>query len=159
MKKPFKSTKPVASLSGSVGLFLPTKTPSSSTIPQAKTSFSLSRPGGSLFHCTHSSTDYDWAASFSLSRVGQISFVFLILQRRMYTAIVSWLASLRSINSTVLALSLIHIYVSCERQYNIRKYFTMGRHSHIDTFYLCQTYSQIQTQLICDNANLIVLFR
>lgn len=49
--------------------------------------------------------------------------------------------------------------VSCERQNNIRKYFAMGRHSGVDAFYLCQTYSQIPKQLVRDNANLIVLFK
>ena len=49
--------------------------------------------------------------------------------------------------------------VSCEKQHNIRKYFAVGRHSGVDTFYVCQTYSQIPKQLIHDNANLIVLFR
>jgi len=49
--------------------------------------------------------------------------------------------------------------VSCERQNNIRKYFAMGRHSGVDTFYLCQTYSQIPKQLVRDNANLLILFR
>lgn len=49
--------------------------------------------------------------------------------------------------------------VSCERQNNIRKYFSMGRHSDVDAFYLCQTYSQVPKQLVRDNANLLVLFR
>ena len=49
--------------------------------------------------------------------------------------------------------------VSCERQHNIRKYFAMGRHSGVDAFYLCQTYSQVPKQLVRDNANLIVLFK
>lgn len=49
--------------------------------------------------------------------------------------------------------------VSCERQDNIRKYFAMGRHSGVDAFYLCQTYSRIPKQLVRDNANLILLFK
>jgi len=49
--------------------------------------------------------------------------------------------------------------VSCEQQNNIRKYFAMGRHSGVDTFYLCQTYSQVPKQLVRDNANLLILFR
>ena len=49
--------------------------------------------------------------------------------------------------------------VACERQDNIRKYFAMGRHSGVDVFYLCQTYSKIPKQLVRDNANLIVLFK
>lgn len=49
--------------------------------------------------------------------------------------------------------------VSCEKQDNVRSYFTMGRHNNIDTFYLSQTYSRIPKQLIRDNVNLIVLFK
>lgn len=49
--------------------------------------------------------------------------------------------------------------VACEKQNNIRNYFTMGRHNNIYTFYLCQTYSYVQKQLIRDNANLIILFK
>lgn len=49
--------------------------------------------------------------------------------------------------------------VACEKQYNIRNYFAMGRHNCIDVFYLCQTYSTIPKQLVRDNANLIVVFR
>lgn len=33
--------------------------------------------------------------------------------------------------------------VACEKQANIRNYFSMGRHKHIDIFYLSQTYSKI----------------
>lgn len=49
--------------------------------------------------------------------------------------------------------------VACENQNNIRDYFSMGRHKHIDCFYLNQTYSKIPKQLIRDNANLIILFK
>ena len=49
--------------------------------------------------------------------------------------------------------------ISCEKQSNIRNYFTMGRHNSVDTFYLCQTYSKVPKQLIRDNANFIVLFK
>lgn len=49
--------------------------------------------------------------------------------------------------------------VACEKQHNICKYFSMGRHNNIDSFYLCQTYSSIGKQLVRDNANLIILFR
>lgn len=49
--------------------------------------------------------------------------------------------------------------VSCDKQNNMREYFSMGRHKNIDCFYLCQTYSKIPKQLIRDNANLIVLFK
>lgn len=49
--------------------------------------------------------------------------------------------------------------VACDKQNAMRDYFSMGRHSLIDSFYLCQTYSKIPKQLIRDNANFIVLFR
>lgn len=49
--------------------------------------------------------------------------------------------------------------VACEKQNNIRNYFTMGRHKHIDCFYLNQTYSKIPKQLIRDNANLLIIFK
>lgn len=49
--------------------------------------------------------------------------------------------------------------VACDKQNIMRDYFSMGRHSLVDSFYLCQTYSRIPKQLIRDNANLIVLFR
>lgn len=49
--------------------------------------------------------------------------------------------------------------VACDRQQVIREYFSMGRHSKIDCFYLCQTYTKIPKHLIRDNANFIVLFK
>lgn len=49
--------------------------------------------------------------------------------------------------------------VACEKQDNMRAYFSMGRHNKIDSFYLCQTYSRIPKQMIRDNANLLILFR
>ena len=49
--------------------------------------------------------------------------------------------------------------VSCEKQNNIRDYFSMGRHKSADCFYLNQTYSKVPKQLIRDNANLIIIFR
>ncbi|KAK5648155.1 hypothetical protein RI129_003047 [Pyrocoelia pectoralis] len=48
--------------------------------------------------------------------------------------------------------------IACEKQDNIRSYFSMGRHNDIDCFYLGQTYTKIPKQLIRDNANLLVLF-
>lgn len=49
--------------------------------------------------------------------------------------------------------------VSCDKQDNIRSYFTMGRHKHVDSFYLCQTYSSIPKQLIRDNSNFLCIFK
>lgn len=49
--------------------------------------------------------------------------------------------------------------VACEKQDNIRAYFSMGRHENVDCFYLCQTYARIPKHLVRDNANLLVLFK
>lgn len=49
--------------------------------------------------------------------------------------------------------------MACENQINIRNYFSMGRHKHIDCFYLCQTYSKIPKQLLRDNANFLIIFK
>lgn len=49
--------------------------------------------------------------------------------------------------------------VVCDKQNNMKLYFSMGRHHAVDSFYLTQTYSSIPKQLIRDNANLMVLFR
>lgn len=49
--------------------------------------------------------------------------------------------------------------VACERQHMVREFFCMGRHFDIDSFYLCQSYSQIPKHLVRDNLNLLVLFQ
>lgn len=49
--------------------------------------------------------------------------------------------------------------VACEKQQNIKNYFSMGRHNNVDTFYICQTYSYIPKQLVRDNSNFIILFK
>ncbi|EZA55096.1 hypothetical protein X777_05351, partial [Ooceraea biroi] len=49
--------------------------------------------------------------------------------------------------------------VACDKQDTIREYFSMGRHSRVDCFYLCQTYVRIPKHLIRDNANLLILFK
>lgn len=49
--------------------------------------------------------------------------------------------------------------VACEKQDNIRAFFSMGRHENIDCFYLCQTYARIPKHLVRDNTNLLVLFK
>lgn len=49
--------------------------------------------------------------------------------------------------------------VVCEKQINIRNYFTMGRHRDIDCFYLSQTYSKIPKQLLRDNVNFLIIFK
>jgi len=35
----------------------------------------------------------------------------------------------------------------------------MGRNKHIDSFYLCQTYTKIPKHLIGDSASLIIIFK
>lgn len=49
--------------------------------------------------------------------------------------------------------------VACDNQDVVREYFSMGRHAHIDCFYLCQTYARIPKHLIRDNANVLILFK
>lgn len=49
--------------------------------------------------------------------------------------------------------------VACDKQDNIKKYFCMGRHKKVDTFYLSQTYTRIPKHLIRDNANMLLLFK
>jgi hypothetical protein len=49
--------------------------------------------------------------------------------------------------------------VICDKQDNMRNYFSMGRHRAVDSFYLCQTYAKVPKHLIRDNANLICLFK
>lgn len=49
--------------------------------------------------------------------------------------------------------------VSLENQNTIKQYFAMGRHNHIDSIYIGQTYSKIPKQLIRDNVNLLILFK
>lgn len=45
------------------------------------------------------------------------------------------------------------------KQHVIRDYFSMGRHSSVDCFYLCQTYTHIPKHLVRDNCNLCLLFK
>lgn len=49
--------------------------------------------------------------------------------------------------------------VACDKHDVMREYFSMGRHSGVDCFYLGQTYSRIPKQLIRDNSNLLVIFK
>lgn len=49
--------------------------------------------------------------------------------------------------------------VSCESHDRIRTYFAMGRHNHIDSIYIGQTYSKIPKQLIRDNVNFLIAFK
>lgn len=49
--------------------------------------------------------------------------------------------------------------IACENLNTVRKYFSMGRHSRVDSFFLCQSYTRVPKHLIRDNANLIILFK
>lgn len=49
--------------------------------------------------------------------------------------------------------------VACETQNIIRRYFSFGRHSNVDSFYLAQTYTRIPKHLIRDNANVVIMFK
>lgn len=50
--------------------------------------------------------------------------------------------------------------VICEKnQEIIRKYFSLGRHKSVDSFYLTTTYARVGKHLIRDNCNLIIFFR
>lgn len=49
--------------------------------------------------------------------------------------------------------------VICEHQKQIQAYFSMGRHSCVDSFYLAQSYAKVPKHLIRDNANLLVVFK
>lgn len=49
--------------------------------------------------------------------------------------------------------------VICDKQENMKNYFSMGRHKSVDCFYLCQTYAKVPKHLIRDNANFIILFK
>lgn len=50
--------------------------------------------------------------------------------------------------------------VICEKnQYIIQKYYSLGRHKGVDSFYLTTTYARVGKHLIRDNCNFLVLFR
>ena len=49
--------------------------------------------------------------------------------------------------------------IAGDKQDSVKEYFAMGRHSHINSFYLCQSYASIPKHFIRDNANLIILFK
>ena len=48
--------------------------------------------------------------------------------------------------------------IACEKQDNVRNFYSMGRHMDVDSFYLCQSYARIPKHLIRDNFNFLVLF-
>lgn len=48
--------------------------------------------------------------------------------------------------------------IANEKQESAKLFFSVGRHFNTDSFYLCQSYSQIPKHLVRDNLNLIILF-
>ena len=50
-------------------------------------------------------------------------------------------------------------YVACDKQNNIKIYFSRGRHKNVDSFYLCRTYRRTPKHLLRDNANMLILFK
>lgn len=55
----------------------------------------------------------------------------------------------------------VHIMddVICENQSIIWEYFSRGKYNKVVIFYLAQNCLKVPKQLMCDNANLIVLFK
>lgn len=49
--------------------------------------------------------------------------------------------------------------IACDKQDRMRMFFSTGRHNHVDSFYLSQSYCRIPKHLIRDCANLIIVFR
>lgn len=49
--------------------------------------------------------------------------------------------------------------IPCHNQSIIRDYFTHGRHTNTDCFFIFQGYSSILKQLIRENSNLLILFK
>jgi len=49
--------------------------------------------------------------------------------------------------------------IACEKQDNVRAFYSMGRHKDVDCFYLCQSYAAVPKHLVRDNVNLLILFR
>ena len=49
--------------------------------------------------------------------------------------------------------------VACDKQEQMKKYFSMGRHRGVDSFYLIQSYARLPKHLLRDNVNLLILFK
>jgi len=71
-----------------------------------------------------------------------------------------------SINSSLVSPSEAHPHtifvfddVACNKQDTVRKYFTRGKHSHVDYFYLCKSYARIPKHFKRNNVNLLILFQ
>jgi len=44
--------------------------------------------------------------------------------------------------------------VACDKQDTVREYFSMGRHSHLDCFYLCQSYARIPLNILYETTRI-----
>ena len=49
--------------------------------------------------------------------------------------------------------------IACENMNAVRRYFSMGRHARVDSFFLCQSYTRVPKHLVRDNANLLFVFQ
>ena len=49
--------------------------------------------------------------------------------------------------------------IACEKQDNIKAFFSMGRHKSCDSFYLCQSYAHMSKHMLRDNINFLIVFR
>jgi hypothetical protein len=49
--------------------------------------------------------------------------------------------------------------IAMENQDIVKDFFSRGRHSGVDSFYLCQSYSQVPKHLVRDNVNFLIIFK
>lgn len=49
--------------------------------------------------------------------------------------------------------------IAMENQDIVKEFFSRGRHYNVDSFYLCQSYSQVPKHLVRDNVNFLMIFK
>ena len=49
--------------------------------------------------------------------------------------------------------------IAMEKQNIVKDFFSRGRHNGVDSFYLCQSYSQVPKHLVRDNVNFLMIFK
>lgn len=49
--------------------------------------------------------------------------------------------------------------IALEKQDSVKEFYTRGRHKHVDSFYLAQSYSGVPKHYVRDNLNFIIAFR
>ena len=49
--------------------------------------------------------------------------------------------------------------IAMENQNVVKDFFSRGQHNGVDSFYLCQSYSQVPKHLVRDNVNFLLLFK